>query len=84
MNARRVHVLASARDVRGLALAGVAGTVCDDPQASTQALEHLDATTLALLLVSPEVAGWSADALHRLAGDRDGPLILILPEGGPP
>jgi len=82
----RIVVLGDADDVRGFALAGVEGQVCQDLGAAESALAQIGARAgeVGLLLISAAVAGFAPSAVERLRRQEGGPAVVILPEAESP
>ncbi len=74
----QAFLLGTADDVRGFALAGVAGRVCATAAEVEEACAHVKARTdLALVLVSGEVAKLAWPALEQV--EASPPALVVLP-----
>jgi vacuolar-type H+-ATPase subunit F/Vma7 len=78
----RIIVLGDADDVRGFALAGVEGHVCQDLGAAESTLAQIGAQVgeVGLVLISAAVAGLASRAVERLRRQEGSPAVVILPQ----
>ncbi len=78
----KIVLLGDADDVRGFALAGVDGHVCQDRGAVESALARIGAhaAEMGLVLISAAVAGLASRAIERLRAQEGSPAVIILPE----
>ena len=76
----KTFLLGTPEDVRGFALAGIAGSACTTPEEALEAAAGLETMQdLALLLVSQEVAQLAPEAVEKLSRDHGPPTVVVLP-----
>lgn len=76
----KTYLLGTPEDVRGFALAGIAGTPCTTPEEVEEAAAGLETMQdLALVLVSQEVAQLAPEAVEKIAREHGPPAVVVLP-----